>query len=773
MSKQFVLFAAVLAALMPTGLNAQTTATGRVEGRVIDAEAGTPVAGVVVHVEDPRRHEVTHGDGEFHLTGLPAGAYTVLFERVGYATRALDIDVAVGQTVQLDVELVAAPVELEGVVVTATMGGRQSDDALRPTSVVTGRDLQRQMDASLAATLDAEAGVAVASMGPAPARPVIRGLSGDRVLILEDGQRVGDLSASSPDHAVALDPITAERIEVVRGPAALFYGSNALGGVVNVITEEIPATLPDRVQGSATLQGRSASEGVAGEASVALPIGRMALSAGAAYREAGELTTPLGDIENTATTTLDGALGAAWVNGWGHAGASVRFFDTEYGIPGDAAAGHEHGVTVEMDRLAARGQMHWTRAAGPFDHVELNAKATRLDHREIEEEGHEGTVLGLRTHVLELVGRHSGTGSFDRGAIGVRVQQNDYAADRGHEEEEHDHEAAALDVDEWDAALYALEEMDAGPFQVQVGGRFDFARRDPVSGPVELAGLAVDARDYANFAGSVSGLYRVLEWARVGVALTRAFRTPSSDELYSEGPHLASYTFEIGNPELEAEVGHGVDVFVRMDRPSLRGEVAGFWNRIDGYVYPRNTGAIDDESQLFVYRSTNTEADFRGAEAALRWNPLEHVALDGSVSYVRADNLELDEPLPLIPPLQADVALRYERTTWFAQAGWHAAAEQDRVPTRPALPAAAVGYCDQTDGAAGCRPVSPEFVPTDGYSTFSLTAGIRWFTWGALNSVTLSVENLSDVVYRNHLSRIKQLMPEQGRSVNLIYRASF
>ena len=752
-------------ALVPAALEAQTAATARVEGVVLDAETGAPIVGVIVHVEDPRRHEVTHEDGEFHIEGLPAGRYTMLFERVGYATRAVEVDVAVARTTRIDVELMAAPVQLEGLVITATMGGRQADDALRPTSVVTGRDLQRQMDASLAATLESEAGVAVASMGPAPARPVIRGLGGDRVLILEDGQRVGDVSASSPDHAVALDPITAERIEVVRGPAALFYGSNALGGVVNVITEEIPATRPDRPQGSATLQGRSASDGLAGEASIALPVGRMAVSAGAAFRDAGSMSTPLGQVENTGTTTMSGALGAAWVNGWGHAGASARYYDSEYGIPPDSVAGHAHGVTVRMDRIALRGQMHWTRAAGPFDHVELNAKVTQLDHLELEDEGQVGTELGLNSHVVELVGRHSGSGSFDRGAIGARVQRADYGADRGRGD--------VLSVDEWDAAVYGLEELEAGRFQLQVGGRFDFARRDPVHGPDELNGSPVGPRDFASVAGSVSGLYRALDWARVGIALTRAFRTPSSDELYSEGPHLASYTFEIGNPELEAEIGHGIDVFLRMDRPALSGEIAGFWNRIDDYVYPRNTGQIDPASLLFIYQATNTEADFRGAEAALTWTPIDHVALESSISYVRADNRDTEEPLPLIPPLQTDLALRYERTSWFAQAGWHAASEQERVPSRPELPPFAGGYCDENGGAEGCRPVPGEFVPTSGYSTFSLAAGIRWFTWGALSSLTLSVENLTDEVYRNHLSRIKELLPEQGRSINIIYRASF
>lgn len=762
MKIRFMLTAALVVA-SPWTLGAQTPATASIEGDVIDAETGRSVPGVVVHVEDPRRHEITHEDGSFHLLQLPPGRYTVLFERVGYETAARQVTLVQGQSARLEVALAPAPVELEGLVVTATVGGRSATDALRPTTVVAGRDLQRQLDATIAGTLESEAGVAVASMGPAPARPVIRGLGGDRVLILEDGERVGDVSASSTDHAVAVEPIGAERIEVVRGPAALFYGSNALGGVVNVITEEIPTTLPHRLHGGATLQGRSATDGMAGEASLLDAFGRLAVRASGSIRDAGDLTTPLTEVPNTDLRTWGASAGAAWVNGWGHVGGAFRVYDSEYGIPPDSVSGHPAGVRVVMDRWAARGQLHWTRGVGPLEHVELDTKITRLDHFELEDGGEVGTEFGLNTHVVELVGRHGGLGPFSRGAIGVRGQRNDYGADRGR--------GAILSVDEWGAALYALEELEAGRFQLQLGGRFDYAANEPTSGPAEVAGVPVRERTFGNLTGSASLLFATSAQTQVGVSASRAFRTPSSDELYSEGPHLASYTFEVGNPELEAEIGHGIDLFVRLNGARVRGEVAGFYNRIDGFVYPLNTGTL--RGDLFVYQPTNTDASFTGAEASLEWSPLRHVALDGNVSFVRAENEQLDEPLPFIPPLNGSLALRYERTRWYVQTGWRAAAMQERVPERPELPVGSPGYCDEGGVAIGCRPVPGEFVPTSGYAIFNLAAGYRMDFGGALHALTLSVENVTDEVYRNHLSRIKELLPEQGRTVNLLYRVGF
>ena len=749
--------------LLPAAALAQTPATARIEGFVFDEATGDPIPGVMIHVEDPRRHEITHANGAFHLDQLPPGRYTVLFEIAGYATQAVPVSLVVGQVARLDVRLTTAPIELEGLVITATMGGRAADDALRPTSVVAGRDLQRQMDATIAGTLEGEAGVAVASMGPAPSRPVVRGLGGDRVLILEDGERVGDVSASSPDHAVAIDPLSAERIEVVRGPAALFYGSNALGGVVNVITEEIPTTLPDRLLGGVTLQGRSATDGLAAEGSLTAPLGgQVALRSAISYRSGEDVETPDGPIGNTQLTTRSAAVGGAWVNGWGHVGIGARGFDTVYGVPADTAAGQEEGITLAMERFALRGQLHWTRSAGPFGHVEIDSKATRLENREIEADGGVGTRIGLDTWAMELTGRHSGSGFFDAGALGVRTQIARYRAER--------EGGGPLVVNERDAAVYALEELDTERFQFQAGARFDFATRDPIDGPGDIQSVAVVQRNFANVAGSISGLYRVTPSTRVGLAFTRAFRTPSSDELFSEGSHLATYTFEIGNPALEAEVGHGVDLFARVDGHSLSGEMAVFYNRIDDYVYPRNTGLIDEETGLFVYRATNTDADFRGAEAALEFSPISHVALDGSLSWVMANNLVTDEPLPFIPPLQGDVALRYERTSWFGQLGWQGSMRQDRLPARPPL---AAGYCDEPGAVSGCRRAPSEFLPTDAYGIWSLSAGYRWFMSGALHSLTISVENIGDDVYRNHLSRIKELLPEQGRNINVVYRAAF
>ena len=214
---------------------------------------------------------VTHGDGSFHLTGIAPGSYTLRVQRLGIAAGpSRSRSEWTGEYVEI--ELDTSPIPLEDFVVTAMLTERGAAEALRPVSVMAGEELQRRMTGTVAETLASIPGLAETSMGPATSRPVIRGLSGDRVLMLEDGSRVGDVSSAGPDHATAVDPLAARRIEVVRGPASLLYGSNALGGVINVIRDEIPSAVPHHPTGAASLQVRSVSGSVSGGGSATFAV---------------------------------------------------------------------------------------------------------------------------------------------------------------------------------------------------------------------------------------------------------------------------------------------------------------------------------------------------------------------------------------------------------------------------------------------------------------------------------------------------------------------
>ena len=241
---------------------------------------------------------ITSSDGSFHLR-VSGGQYTVRVERLGYAP--LEKTITVGaQENPLVIELQESALELEGLVITGSISERGSDEALRPVNVISADELQRRLQPTVAATLGSEPGLTVMSMGPATARPVIRGMSGDRLLVLEEGARVMDVSNAGSDHATALDPTSARRIEVVRGPGAILYGSNAIGGVINVIRDEIPMTVPHDATGSVTLQGHSVTSGLGGAANLLVPLTkRTPFRIELARRSSGDLGTPVGDLANT------------------------------------------------------------------------------------------------------------------------------------------------------------------------------------------------------------------------------------------------------------------------------------------------------------------------------------------------------------------------------------------------------------------------------------------------------------------------------------------
>ncbi|MFS8638573.1 MAG: TonB-dependent receptor [Gemmatimonadota bacterium] len=735
-----------------------------VYGIVVEARSGEPVPRVNVRVVELDRSDWTHDDGRFHLDGLPPGRYTLVFTAIGYEEVKREISVSSGDRLQLRIEMPVAPIRLSDmdIIVQDVPRTRLSEDSTRVTTVLRGQELNRRLDVTIASTLEGQAGVAVASNGPATARPVIRGLGGDRILILEDGGRTGDLSFASPDHAVAIEAVTATEVEVLRGPAALLHGSNALGGIVNVIREEIPTEVGHPVHGSLIVQGQSVNTGIAGGGYVTGSRGPLALRFEASGRRAGDLYTPLGELENTGIETLNLSAGASWnelpIAGPGHIGGAYRYYWSEYGIPaygdhhhhegdhedeGDHEHDHAHeGVKIRMRRHTARGQAQIMSLSGPFVWLKLDGAYTDYRHEEVEAAGEVGTEFALRSATVDLQARHDRS-AFDRSngtTIGIQALWSDYRAGGS---------IALTPTKEYGLAAYLVDERSPSflPSRVrlQIGARYDWRRVEPEREGAADIGV-IRPRDFGAFTASVGALYDLADGFTLGASVSRAFRTPNANELFSEGPHLATYSYEVGNPDLEEETGLGVDVFLRLARERLRGEVAVFRNGIDDYIYARNTGELSPTG-LPVYQHVNGDAVLTGFEGSAQWRVTREFVVDGTVSYVRGTLTATDEPLPQIPPLQGRLGARYETERYFVAAGWKGAARQDRVG---------------------------EFeTPTDGYGVFDASAGVRWSVGGQLHTLTLRVDNITNEVYRDHLSRIKEIMPQAGRGASLLYRVNF
>ncbi len=708
-----------------------------IEGVVRDSASGEALAGAFVSVVGTGTSAVTHGDGTFHLTGIEAGTYSLRAERLGY--RGATTEVAVGdESAVVVIDLTASPIALHGMVITATLTERGVAEALRPVGVMAGDELQRRVAATVAAALSSMPGLAFTRMGPTVSQPVIRGLSGDRVLMMEDGTPVGDATNSGADHTSSLDHASARRIEVVRGPGALLYGGNALAGVINVIRDEIPSAVPHHVTGSATLQSQTATASLGGSATSVFALAeQVPVRVELAARTGGDLNTPLGTLVNTDGSLWSGGVGSAYVTEWGHLGGSFRSYRNDYGIPGGFVGGHEEGVRIEMERVASKFRAEMDDGAGWFENLRLDATHTWYRHREIEPPDILGTLYTRQAVSGDVLARHGGWGPFSVGAVGGRFSWEDFG---------YGGSLYTPNTRRAVGSLYFLEELAVGPATVEFGARYDWTATDPL-GEDRVSDIGmIRARSFQSFSWSLGVLYATESGLTLGVSGVRAYRAPDIGELYSEGPHLAAYAFEVGNPSLEAEVGRGVDVFLRYQSNRLRGEVTGFYNDIRDYIYGQDTGKLS-RVLLPIYQFFGGDAVFRGFEASLDMDLGRGFALEAVGSGVRGHLTSTQVPLPLVPPLKGHAALKYEQPRWFTRWEVEMAARQDRIG---------------------------EFeIPTDGYAVLNFSAGARMTLGGRLNVLTASLNNATNAVYRNHLSRVKEISPEAGRGISLAYRIVF
>lgn len=751
---------ALLAAGRTGTARAQAPSGGVILGSVVSARDQRPIQAALVRVVGTHLQDYTHADGSFALSRVPPGSHRVLVGAIGYRAFSAVVSLPAGDTVRVDAALEESVLQLEELVTTGSIEARSRGEALSPTSVVTGASLDRQLDGTVAATLRHEPGVAMGGIGPATAQPVLRGLGGDRVLILEDGLRPGDLASTSGDHAITVDPLTARSIEVVRGPMSLLYGSSALGGVVNVIRDEIPTALPDAVHGVVTGQGSSVNRGGAVGGHVALPAGALALRLEGSVRGGGDTRTPVGRLVNTGASGIAAAAGASYVGRRGHAGLSYRFHDSDYGIPGGFVGGHEEGVDVSATRHTVRAAAEIHPEGGRWESIDASAGLTAYRHTEHEPSGEEGTRFRQTLLTARLVGRHTGILGASAGAVGVAAQYRLIRTGGS---------LRTPSTADYSVAGFAVQEYGRGPLRLQAGLRYDLARYEPQEGGTISVGGAqvpIRARTFGSVSGSVGALVELAPGLRVGASVARAYRTPDFNELYSDGPHLASNSYDVGDPSLAAESGLGVDAFLRLDRTRIRAEVAVFRNALSDYVFPSSRGraVIGRQGGRPLFQYTNEAARFAGAEGSLALPLTPQLVLEGTASWVAARFTSERAPIPvidppdttfvdasryppLVPPLFGTVELRYERPAFFLGGGIRWAAAQDRL------------------GDFETR--------TAGYAVGDLHAGVRVLVGGRYHTVTLRVDNLTDAEYRDHLSRIKDIMPQPGRNLSLLYRLAF
>ena len=719
-----------------------------VTGEVRRAGTLAPVAGATVIVEGARLETTTDRNGRFTLADVPPGSQHLIITAPELLPLRVELVVQGGVAAPIEA-LMAAEVHYTEVV-SVSPEARDQFASYQPTSVLAGQDLTRELEGTLGETLERQPGVAERSFGPGPSRPVIRGLDGDRVLILEDGQRVGDLSAQSGDHGVPVNPAGASRIEVVRGPATLLYGANAIGGLVNVINETIPVRPVEGVHGAVVGSGGSA----AGEAAAATDVRwgnrQWAVSAGGGVRRQGDVDTPVGEIANTQSRGTFSHAALSWTGTRGFVGGSYGYDDTRYGIPFVEEGQVE--LTPRRHIVAARGELRGMD--GFVAGIRADFAARRYRHEEIVG-GEIGTRFANDTNEVNVLVRQRPAGRLT-GTIGAWLLHRDFAAIGD--------EALAPPVVERGAAAFAYEEVTWPHLTFQFGGRVNLASYDP--------SRDLPARDFTDVSGSAGLLFRPAaadDRLTLAVNLARASRHPALEELYFFGPHPGNFAFEIGNAALDSEHALGVDVSLRWRAPRVTGEITYFRNAIDDYIFRNpideatfdalfgheaHAGSDEDghdedghEGEFPFIQFVAADSLLQGVESHADISLAGGLGLELGFDYVRGTLRATGEPLPRIPPLRTRIGLNYQRGALQAGGEVVAVADQTRV------------FGEET--------------PTAGYGLLKLFASYSFATGGGTSTITARLDNATDRLYRNHLSLIKDFVPEEGRDFRVVYALRF
>lgn len=658
-------------------------------------------------------------------------------------------------------------------------------NVLAGTEVLSGAELVRDMRPQLGDTLARQPGVSATSFTPGASRPVLRGFQGERVRVLVDGIGSIDVSNTSADHAVTVDSLTAERIEVLHGPAVLLFGSQAIGGAVNVFDRRIPRRAPDEpvhVDAIGTYGSAANEYGAGAGIDVPLAEGALVLHVDGSYRntddvrvggfvlspaaragqleiaaeeeaegheeeaaEARSLAGLRGRLPNSFTETLAAGAGLALIRDGGSLGFSVGLYDSRYGVParpgavhageeaeeeGEGGHGEEGAVSIDLRQIRAdlRGEVEL--GEGFLDRLRLRLGYADYEHTEFEgdEIGTRFLTEGLEGR-LELVQRKR---AGWRGVIGGQFFARNLSAIGA--------EAFLPPNGIEQIGVFTLQELERGPLELEAAARYEHSEaRAPT------AGLG---RSFDTVSAAFGASYEVAPLVRVGANLSRAQRAPSPEELFSNGPHAATQAFEIGDPGLGVETSLGGELYVRAQLDDHQLTATFYYNRFDDFVFEAATGEEQDGLPVFRYfQADATHWGFEaGGQATIVHGDRFHILIDGVADYVRATIRE-GGPVPRIPPLRLLGGIEAQSDAIDGRIEIERSFAQERV-------------------AAGEEPA-------EGFTLAN--ASLTFRPWGRRNptSIILSASNIFDVDARRHASFTKEFVPLAGRDLRVGARLSF
>lgn len=786
----------------PALLLASPSALAQTLSGTVTNAAGKPLANATVEIEALKRVTSTNELGEFTFSNVKEGDYTLHIFASGFAH--LHEHAQVQSDNAEGANFVLARSAIEVIDVHATPMHLSVMESATPVSVLSGETLRRQQAATLGDTLEKLPGVQSNFHGNVASTPIIRGLSGPRVLITQNGLDVSDVSRVGPDHAVASEASTAKQIEVLRGPATLFFGSGAIGGVVNVVDQRVPTSTETR--GEFVLETQTVNDQKLGTFNVTTGVDNIAFYADGFYRDSNDYETPVAPdiddpdgahvVENSNEESNGFTLGTSYLFDQGYVGVAVERFEREYGVPG-----HSHGgdtsvfADLEQTKYQLLGEYNFTNDF--LQSIHFRAGYTDYEHAEVEG-GLVGTTFSNETEELRVELLHKPMAGW-RGGISLHYKGSDVFAQG---------EEAFTPPSEMEMFAVALmEERHFGDFLVQLGARAESVTLDASSvllpeldahehddehdhdehthdeheGSEFVRQFAVD-QEFTPISLSAGVVYTINESYNVGVSLSRSERAPSASELLSFGPHIGTRTYEIGalfdlsekgefvlsQTAIDLETANNIDLTFRKTQGDVGFVFNAFYNQVDNYYFQEETGLFaesghdhdhgeeghgeeehsEDEhsDELPVYLFGSADAVLHGFELQVAWQTTDNLKLDFFADYVKA-RLKDGGALPRTSPMRVGSHVAYTLDNIRADLDITYFAKQDDIST----------FETETDG----------YTLVDASITYDIPLGDIDL------SVYLSGENLTDEEARVHTSFLKGIAPRPGRNFAFGVRGYF
>lgn len=747
----FCLFASTL------GASAQNT-TATIRGTVTSGIGGAALHDVQVQIVQLKRTVQTDSQGNYEFTDLPPGRYTLVTHSEGFSDRTQTVVLVGGANSQVDFALSVAGLR-EEVTVTATGQQQSVYESFQSVNSIGSTNIREKAATGLGDVLEREAGVGKRSFGPGTSRPIIRGFDNDRVLVTQDGLRLGSIGFQSGDHGEPVDTLTAERVEIVKGPATLLYGSSALGGVVNVISND-DTGFRKGLSGFATVIGNTVNRqgGVSG--GVQYGVNNVLLNfSGSAVRE-GDYNTPLGRVFNSASRYGDFNTGAGFYADKGYIVGNFIYDKRRYGVPFGPFI-EENGlppftlnflpdtdgeqIDLDMRRYNGRVRGGFRDIKGPITAGNFAFSYTDYQHQEIEVAGDGDEEVG--TLFANKVAYYRGT--FEQQPFKNLTGRFGFEGFNRRYDNIGEEQLINGRVNHNSFSVFGLEEFSfAKRFALQFGGRVEHNAYNPVNDADYID------RSFTGFSGSAGLRINVWKGGSFVTTLTSAYRAPALEELYNNGAHPGNLTFEIGNQNLERERSNGIEFSLRQNYKRLKVDGSFFHYDISNFVYlaPQdadNDGVIDIDDGLLVADYFQNDSRFTGADVTFDYTINKYLGAFFIGDVVKAEIKDGDIPLPRITPAKARVGLDFR---------------YKGLSVRPE----GIFVRRKDEGN-----IFPTETPTAGYGLFNLNGSYTIGGEHLAHIFTVSAFNLNDRLYRNHLTLIKDILPEPGRGLRASYTVRF